>query len=86
MLDKNYRSTEFIVKRSQCLIHHNKKRYEKVISTNNEKGAPVAIRGYKNPREEMRAVAEELREAEKTAVRMKRWRFCSARILAAGQQ
>lgn len=41
------------------------KRYEKVISTNNEKGAPVAIRGYKNPREEMRAVAEELREAEK---------------------
>lgn len=65
VLDKNYRSTEFIVKRSQCLIHHNKKRYEKAISTDNEKGAPVAIRGYKNPREEMRAVAEELREAEK---------------------
>ena len=41
------------------------KRYEKAISTDNEKGAPVAIRGYKNPREEMRAVAEELREAEK---------------------
>ena len=53
------------MKRSQCLIHHNKKRYEKAISTDNEKGAPVAIRGYKNPREEMRAVAEELREAEK---------------------
>lgn len=65
VLDKNYRSTEFIVKRSQCLIHHNKKRYEKAISTDNEKGDPVAIRGYKNPREEMRAVAEELREAEK---------------------
>ena len=65
VLDKNYRSTEFIVKRSQCLIHHNKKRYEKAIFTDNEKGAPVAIRGYKNPREEMRAVAEELREAEK---------------------
>ena len=65
VLDKNYRSTEFIVKRSQCLIHHNKKRYEKAISTDNEKGAPVVIRGYKNPREEMRAVAEELREAEK---------------------
>ena len=33
-----------------------------------EGGAPVAIRGYKNPREEMRAVAEELREAEKNGI------------------
>ena len=67
VLDKNYRSTEFIVKRSQCLIHHNKKRYEKAIFTDNEKGAPVAIPAYKNPPQEMRAVREALRDAEKTA-------------------
>ena len=73
VLDKNYRSTEFIVKRSQCLIHHNKKRYEKAIFTDNEKGAPVAIRGYKNPREEMRAVAEELQEAAKSQKSIEGW-------------
>ena len=86
VLDKNYRSTEFIVKRSQCLIHHNKKRYEKAISTDNEKGAPVAIRGYKNRARRCVPLPRSCGRRRKTAVHMKRWRFCSARILAAGQQ
>ncbi len=65
VLDKNYRSTEFIVKRVRCLSNHNKKRYEKAISTDNEKGAPVESGDIRTHAEEMRAVAEELREAEK---------------------
>ncbi|MCI5649829.1 MAG: ATP-dependent helicase [Fusicatenibacter sp.] len=65
VLDKNYRSSGNIVKRSQCLIRHNQHRFEKNISTDQEAGAPVAIRGYRNVQEEVSSVAEELLLAAK---------------------
>lgn len=65
VLDKNYRSTGNIVKRSQCLIRHNQNRYEKNVSTDNESGLPVAIREFRNVQEEVQFVIEELLLSEK---------------------
>ena len=72
VLDKNYRSTEFIVKRRFPPTTR------KVLRLQSGDIRTRARRCVPLPRSCGRR--------RKTAVRMKRWRFCSARILAAGQQ
>ena len=51
-LSTNYRSTKEIVKRADMLIKHNKRRFDKNISTINSTGDTVDIRSFKTEKEE----------------------------------
>lgn len=86
VLDKNYRSTEFIVKRSQCLIHHNKSGMKRRFPPTTRKALRLQSGDIRTRARRCVPLPRSCGRRRKTAVHMKRWRFCSARILAAGQQ
>lgn len=61
-LSKNYRSTKTIVEVSGKVISHNQKRYEKQLTTENEKGETVHIHESMNPMEESRYIMAEIQK------------------------
>ena len=62
VLGVNYRSRKEIVQAAQCLIRHNKKRFEKEIRSGRESGDPVSVYVVKNPAEEIRRITALIRE------------------------
>lgn len=57
-LDVNYRSTACIVETAAMVIRNNKKRFPKRIRTNNERGREVAIREFKDVKQQNEKVIE----------------------------
>ncbi len=62
LLDQNYRSTANIVKSALRVIDHNQERYRKTIRSVFESGENVHVQEVKDPLEESRYVAEEIRK------------------------
>lgn len=62
LLDVNYRCSENILSTAMKVVSCNKKRFPKKLSTPNEKGKPVFLREFQNPREEYLAAAAELKK------------------------
>ncbi|MBR2256783.1 MAG: ATP-dependent helicase [Blautia sp.] len=52
LLDVNYRCTQNILQTAMDVVRHNKKRFDKNLSTPNPEGKPVGVRFFSTPREE----------------------------------
>lgn len=61
LLNVNYRCSKNILETAMKVIGHNQKRFKKELSTPNEKGAPVSLMEYQNPREEYLEVVKALK-------------------------
>ena len=62
VLDVNYRSTRAIVRVAERVIQKNCKRYQKKMITGNAQGANVHVQETKNPLDESRFVAKEIKK------------------------
>lgn len=62
LLDVNYRCSENILSTAMKVVSCNQKRFSKKLSTPNEKGKPVCLREFQNPREEYLAVSAKLKQ------------------------
>lgn len=62
-LEENYRSTPEILKASENLICHNRKRFRKNILASRPSGSPVSFECFDNPRKECVRMAQQIREA-----------------------
>lgn len=63
-LERNYRSTQTIVKAANSLIHHNENQIYKEVYSEKEEGEPLALTAYMTDRDEAAGVAKTL-QAEK---------------------
>src|SRR5213592_3722631 len=61
-LERNYRSTKNILQAAGQLIRHNRRRKAKELTTENPRGAPVALTVYATEVDEARAVASKIVE------------------------
>ncbi len=59
-LERNYRSTQHIVRAAGQLIAHNKRRKKKDIYTENDRGSPVKLVVYPNHHEEADSIARRI--------------------------
>lgn len=71
VLDVNYRSTGEILKGAARIISNNKNRYDKKLTTTNNKGNAIEIRAFENPYKEAVEIAKELAEAKSLGWDMK---------------
>lgn len=60
-LEKNYRSTNHILRAADSLIQHNVYRKEKELYTDNPEGVPVRLTRYDSPQDEAAQIAMEIR-------------------------
>ena len=59
-LERNYRSTQTIVKAANSLIRHNKHQIEKQVYSEQEEGSRLRLTGYMSDRDESVGVAQEV--------------------------
>ncbi len=62
-LEQNYRSTKSILSVADMLIANNFRRKPKALRTDNARGEPVSLVGYRNPEIEANEIAESIRHA-----------------------
>lgn len=62
LLDVNYRCSGNILDTAMKVVGCNQKRFSKKLSTPNEKGSPVCLREFQNPREEYLTISSKLKQ------------------------
>lgn len=67
-LDTNYRCTEEIVESAKKLIAHNKKRYQKDLKANREKGSPVIFALFDDQQKENAYIVEQIKKAHTAGI------------------
>lgn len=68
ILEKNYRSTQNIIKGAQRVIGHNKTRYDKDMVTDNSKGETVHVQEVRDVKEECQYIIKSIQERIKQKV------------------
>lgn len=70
LLDVNYRSTQCIVETASSVIKNNKKRFEKKIRTENNRGKEVEIQEFENTKKQNELVVQMIKEYQSKGIHL----------------